>query len=300
METFEKKATVKDIAREAGVSVATVSYILNNRTDQKISAETKKKVLQIANLLNYKPNHAAKSLVQGRNNIIGIAYTNSKNLTRNSEISHLVNCLISRLSRVNYDVLFVKIPQDDNQFFVARNVDAILAIDLSHEDFRSLAEAYMVPIICIDMIIDDNLFYQVYTDYEELLTEAKNILQTEDFYLLMDSFSNLNFQNFVTKQIDKNRIISSEDIQNQDFSDKKIIAIGAFLAVTSYPYLKSENTLVIAEEHTTDILPKSLSFVKSDTDQKLEKAITLLLNALERKFENAHDYKIRHSSSEEK
>ena len=300
METFEKKATVKDIAREAGVSVATVSYILNNRTDQKISAETKKKVLQIANLLNYKPNHAAKSLVQGRNNIIGIAYTNSKNITRNSEISHLVNCLISRLSRVNYDVLFVKIPQDDNQFFVARNVDAILAIDLSHEDFRNLAEAYMVPIICIDMIIDDNLFYQVYTDYEELLTEAKNILQTEDFYLLMDSFSNLNFQNFVTKQIDKNRIISSEDIQNQDFSDKKIIAIGAFLAVTSYPYLKSENTLVIAEEHTTDILPKSLSFVKSDTDQKLEKAITLLLNALERKFENAHDYKIRHSSSEEK
>lgn len=300
METFEKKATVKDIAREAGVSVATVSYILNNRTDQKISAETKKKVLQIANLLNYKPNHAAKSLVQGRNNIIGIAYTNSKNITRNSEISHLVNCLISRLSRVNYDVLFVKIPQDDNQFFVARNVDAILAIDLSHEDFRSLAEAYMVPIICIDMIIDDNLFYQVYTDYEELLTEGKNILQTEDFYLLMDSFSNLNFQNFVTKQIDKNRIISSEDIQNQDFSDKKIIAIGAFLALTSYPYLKSENTLVIAEEHTTDILPKSLSFVKSDTDQKLEKAITLLLNALERKFENAHDYKIRHSSSEEK
>ena len=300
METFEKKATVKDIAREAGVSVATVSYILNNRTDQKISAETKKKVLQIANLLNYKPNHAAKSLVQGRNNIIGIAYTNSKNITRNSEISHLVNCLISKLSRVNYDVLFVKIPQDDNQFFVARNVDAILAIDLSHEDFRSLAEAYMVPIICIDMIIDDNLFYQVYTDYEELLTEAKNILQTEDFYLLMDSFSNLNFQNFVTKQIDKNRIISSEDIQNQDFSDKKIIAIGAFLALTSYPYLKSENTLVIAEEHTTDILPKSLSFVKSDTDQKLEKAITLLLNALERKFENAHDYKIRHKTLEEK
>lgn len=300
METFEKKATVKDIAREAGVSVATVSYILNNRTDQKISAETKKKVLQIANLLNYKPNHAAKSLVQGRNNIIGIAYTNSKNITRNSEISHLVNCLISRLSRVNYDVLFVKIPQDDNQFFVARNVDAILAIDLSHEDFRSLAEAYMVPIICIDMIIDDNLFYQVYTDYEELLTESKNILQTEDFYLLMDSFSNLNFQNFVTKQIDKNRIISSEDIQNQDFSDKKIIAIGAFLALTLYPYLKSENTLVIAEEHTTDILPKSLSFVKGDTDQKLEKAITLLLNALERKFENSHDYKIRHSSSEEK
>ena len=47
---MEKKVTVKDVAREAGVSVATVSYIMNNRTDQKISEATRKKVLQIANL----------------------------------------------------------------------------------------------------------------------------------------------------------------------------------------------------------------------------------------------------------
>ena len=62
-----KKVTVKDVAREAGVSVATVSYIMNNRTDQKISDATRKKVLQIANLLNYTPNSVAKSLATGRN-----------------------------------------------------------------------------------------------------------------------------------------------------------------------------------------------------------------------------------------
>ena len=49
----EKKATVRDIAREAGVSVATVSYVLNDKQDTKISEATRKKVLQIANLLNY-------------------------------------------------------------------------------------------------------------------------------------------------------------------------------------------------------------------------------------------------------
>ena len=38
------KVTVKDVAREAGVSVATVSYIMNNRTDVKISDATRKKV----------------------------------------------------------------------------------------------------------------------------------------------------------------------------------------------------------------------------------------------------------------
>lgn len=40
------KITIKDIAREAGVSVATVSYVLNQRNDQKISEETRNKVLR--------------------------------------------------------------------------------------------------------------------------------------------------------------------------------------------------------------------------------------------------------------
>ena len=62
---MEKKVTVRDVAKEAGVSVATVSYIMNNRTDQKISEDTRKKVLQIANLLNYKPSSVAKSLATG-------------------------------------------------------------------------------------------------------------------------------------------------------------------------------------------------------------------------------------------
>ena len=71
---MNKKATVKDVAREAGVSVATVSYIMNNRTDMKISEATRKKVLQIANLLDYTPSHVAKSLATGRSNVIGISY----------------------------------------------------------------------------------------------------------------------------------------------------------------------------------------------------------------------------------
>ncbi len=59
---MEKKVTIYDIAREAGVSAATVSYVINNREGQTISEETKNKIWHVINMLNYKPNVFAKNL----------------------------------------------------------------------------------------------------------------------------------------------------------------------------------------------------------------------------------------------
>ena len=70
----QKKITIKDVAKEAGVSVATVSYVMNHRTDIKISDDTRKKVLQVANLLNYTPNLAAKALASSQQHLLGITY----------------------------------------------------------------------------------------------------------------------------------------------------------------------------------------------------------------------------------
>ena len=142
---MEKKVTVKDVAREAGVSVATVSYIMNNRTDQKISSQTRKKVLQIANLLNYRPSHAAKSLATGRNNIIGVAYhLNPNTPSRNLEITSFVNMLIERMNRMQYDVLFMPVKAVEDNLPINQNIDAIIAIDLSHHITRHHYERELV------------------------------------------------------------------------------------------------------------------------------------------------------------
>lgn len=60
---------IKDVAKEAGVSITTVSMVLNN-TENKISQATRKKVLRAANNLNYKPNSYAKALASKKSNII--------------------------------------------------------------------------------------------------------------------------------------------------------------------------------------------------------------------------------------
>jgi len=69
--------TLKDISKKAGVSVATVSKVINN-TDSKIpvSKKTKETVLKIAKELNYSPNLFARTLRTKKSGVIGVIVSN--------------------------------------------------------------------------------------------------------------------------------------------------------------------------------------------------------------------------------
>lgn len=292
---MEKKVTVKDVAKEAGVSVATVSYIMNNRTDQKISDATRKKVLQIANLLNYRPSHAAVSLATGRTNVIGVAYSLGPDTpSRNMEINTFVNMLIERMNRMKYDILFLPITGDDESIITNRNIDAIIAIDLTHEQFKNLSERYLVPIINVDMIINDNLFYQIYTDYPSLIAGALDSLG-DDSYLLIDKFSNENFLSFITSAFPSDRILSlssaSDDLAKQ-LADKKIIVIGTYLALMVHPYVTDNHMIVISSEENQRALPSTIQVVYNNAAKKANLTMNILLNALNHNFDLDHDCKV--------
>lgn len=62
-------ATIHDVALKAGVSVTTVSRVMNNRGY--ISETTRKKVFDAMEELNYQPNEIARSLLRKQSNIIG-------------------------------------------------------------------------------------------------------------------------------------------------------------------------------------------------------------------------------------
>lgn len=66
------QVTSKDVARLAGVSRTTVSLVLNNIPNSRISEETRQKVLNAAKELNYQPNVLAQSLKTKRSKIIGL------------------------------------------------------------------------------------------------------------------------------------------------------------------------------------------------------------------------------------
>ena len=65
------RTTIKDIATLTGFSVTTISLVLNGK-GHKISAETKKRILDAAERMNYRPNQLAVSLVKKRSKSIGL------------------------------------------------------------------------------------------------------------------------------------------------------------------------------------------------------------------------------------
>lgn len=72
------RVTIKDVAKKAGVSITTVSMVLNN-TNYKIKNETKERVRKAADDLGYIPNNLAKSLVTQKSNLIMLMVPNLTN-----------------------------------------------------------------------------------------------------------------------------------------------------------------------------------------------------------------------------
>ncbi|HTY58659.1 MAG TPA: LacI family DNA-binding transcriptional regulator, partial [Bacteroidota bacterium] len=66
----QKRVTVDEVARQAGISAMTVSRALNNHPN--VSEKTRKKVLDVSRRLGYTPNQIAKSLVLRKTHTIGV------------------------------------------------------------------------------------------------------------------------------------------------------------------------------------------------------------------------------------
>ncbi|GAA3383489.1 LacI family DNA-binding transcriptional regulator [Cryptosporangium minutisporangium] len=69
-EAAPKRVTAADIAREIGVSRATVGFVLNNTPGQTISEATRQRVLDAATRLGYRPHSAARALASGRSQLV--------------------------------------------------------------------------------------------------------------------------------------------------------------------------------------------------------------------------------------
>ena len=102
-----KKVTLKDIANELGVTVGTVSHVLNGIND--ISEPTRLRVLETAERLGYVSNNAAVSLRSGRTRTVAVIVPD----VSNPHIAHQVKLIEERLREARYSVIILNTGEDE-------------------------------------------------------------------------------------------------------------------------------------------------------------------------------------------
>jgi len=147
--------SIHEVARRAGVSIATVSYALNNKGN--VSKEKRELIAKIAEELNYVPNSLAKSLITKKTNIIGLVVPDlsmpyTLELIRYLELHARENELFLLLGHTDGNMKTLMGIVDS---FINKNVDALILAtgsDFSPLDMNEAVkqiEKFQVPSILI-------------------------------------------------------------------------------------------------------------------------------------------------------
>ena len=171
---------MKDIAKECGVSTATVSYVLNDVPNQSISAETKKRILHVANMVGYVSSASARALATGKTNNFGVFVPHFGNSTHKQR---LLQALAEEAEKAGYHLVLLTGKCLKSQ---VTNVDAVFAIDISEEDFAILGDNSFVPLLYLDGQIENDLFYCITFDAMWLRQQAVEQTGCKKVFLVCD------------------------------------------------------------------------------------------------------------------
>lgn len=162
--------TLKEIAAEAGVSVMTVSNVINNKT-AKVSVQTAERVREIIEKYHYQPNMAARTLISKASHIIVVLlplwHDTTGSLLLDPYVAQLVCFIESLLREKGFFVMLCSFREADQALTLMRTWQADGAIlVLPHEDVttRRLVKRSSSPLVVIDRKYDDLPMHSVCID----------------------------------------------------------------------------------------------------------------------------------------
>jgi DNA-binding LacI/PurR family transcriptional regulator len=132
--------TIKDVAKAAGVSIATVSYVLNNRNDM-VGEQTRLHVLETAGKLGYRPNIIARNLQSSRTRLIGYAWHRSPIELPHSIMGEFIYHLAQAAEAEHYHLLTFTHPNGDpitvyEELIRSGRVDGFILAETDYQDAR--------------------------------------------------------------------------------------------------------------------------------------------------------------------
>ena len=168
-----KKVTIRDVAREAGVSVTLVSFVMNakvgkdGRLDCPVNHDTAQRVLQVAKRLGYRRNNASASLRSGRSHSIAVIVSDIANQFFSDICRHIEQIAYKE----GYTVIFAS--SEENPHKLSKLIDTMIGFNVEGlivapclEDDAALdrVSAIGVPTVLIDRDFPGDQFGRVLVD----------------------------------------------------------------------------------------------------------------------------------------
>ncbi|WP_105617345.1 LacI family DNA-binding transcriptional regulator [Vallitalea okinawensis] len=227
--------TIKDVAKQAGVSVTTVSRVLNNRGY--LSDDVKSKVHKAMEEINYQPNEIARSLFRKKSNIIGLIVPSASHpffaaLTNLTEAYAFEKGYKVMLCNSNLDL---KKEKEYIEMLKRSQVDGIImgSHTLDVDDYKALK----LPIVTLDRRIDEQIPFVSCDNYQggQLATElliqkgCKKIAYIGG-NLTLDLLSNKRYDAFeeVANRNDIETVLLETDIKGFNFAEYDDLACKLF------------------------------------------------------------------------
>ncbi|MGT2771533.1 catabolite control protein A [Streptococcus marimammalium] len=169
--------TIYDVAREAGVSMATVSRVVNG--NKNVKENTRKKVLEVIERLDYRPNAVARGLASKKTTTVGVVIPNISN----SYFSILAKGIDDIASMYKYNIVLTSSDEDDDKeinvvnTLFSKQVDGI--IFMGHhltEKIRAEFSRTRTPIVLAGTVDLEHQLPSVNIDYRKAVQEVTDIL----------------------------------------------------------------------------------------------------------------------------
>jgi DNA-binding LacI/PurR family transcriptional regulator len=298
----KKVYTMQDIANEVGVSKATVSYVLNNKKGARVSDATRKKILQVANLYNYVPNISARTLSQSQSKLIGVLINEKKEKYLRLDDNEFLNCLKNSFFALDYNMVFIRNREHFDYIDLAYN--AIIAINYDNEKINKIADSTFSPLILIDSINENFLFYKIHNDYSQAIKLALTSYNNQDNCILVyDKFNNEKMNQLLSSHSN-----SIEEYTYQDKNDlielfrknkyKNYIIIGEALGFLAEQYLLEEQFVVICVDKPI-ILKSTTKTIYFSNKYKAEVVSEITDNLVKKMYEiyDSHEVKLKYISN---
>jgi DNA-binding LacI/PurR family transcriptional regulator len=157
-----KRATIKQVAKAAGVSTQTVSRVINDRPD--VAPETRERIQQVIEELDYQPSALARSLIQQRSYTLGVVTAGLKYIGP----SRTLNGITSAAEEAGYSLLLKELPRFDTddvapifQALLSRHVDGIIwavpEVGENRNWVNKLSLDVKIPIVYLAMEPKENI-----------------------------------------------------------------------------------------------------------------------------------------------